>query len=285
MRARTVPSTRPRTKAPSAYTTVLRSARPSPWAYVSTIRSPRKKTFWICRRSATAMSRATAATRTAYCTHRMRWARLRGESLRTRPAAAGDVMPASSRHRRHHGRVRAEPLLVAVLVGPVLDRLLEGRVEGVLDLGGVGVVLLEEEAVLLAGVELLDHREVRVGLGEVEQRTVVVDGRVDPAGLHPGDLGGQVVEDDGLVAVGVLVLVGVGLAGRVGLDAELLALERRQVRDVGGLLGQEGLGRAEVGRREGHGLLPLVVDRDRAHRHVALLRSEDRTGGLRGEVD
>src|SRR6476469_1732765 len=265
--------------------TVLKSARPSPWVSVSTIRSPRKKTFWIWRKSATAMRTTTAATRTAYCTHRMRWARLRGESLRTRPAAAGDVMAMTSRHARHHGRLGAEPLLVAGLVRPVLDRLLEGRVEGVLDLGGVCVVLLEEEAVLLAGVELLDHGEVRVGLGEVEQGAVVVDGRVDPTGLHAGDLGRQVVEDDGLVAVGVLVLVGIGLAGRVGLDTELLALERRQVRDVGGLLRQEGLRRAEVGRRERHRLLPLVVDGDRAHGHVALLRGEHGTGGLRGEVD
>src|SRR6478672_3714487 len=281
MRARIVPSTRPRTNAPSAYTTVLRSARPSPWVRVSTIRSPRKKTFWIWRRSATAMSTATAAMRTAYCTHRMRWARLRGESVRTRPAAAGDVMALSSRHARHHGRVGAEPLLVAVLVGAVLDGLLEGRVEGVLDLGRVGIVLLEEEAVLLAGVELLDDREVRVGLGDGEQRSVVVDRSVDTAGLDACDLRGQVVEDDGLVTVGVLVLLGVGLSRRVGLHAELLALERRQVGDVCGLLHEKGLGRTEVGRRERHRLLPLVVDGDRAHGHVALLRGEHGTGGLR----
>ena len=95
-----VPSTRPKTKAPSRVDEGVVERAAESWVRVSTIRSPRKKTAsGSGGRSATAMSRATAATRTAYCTHRMRWARLRGESLRTRPAAAGDVMAVSSRTR------------------------------------------------------------------------------------------------------------------------------------------------------------------------------------------
>ena len=170
-----------------------------------------------------------------------------------RPAAGGSVTSDGTASRRGVGITSsasdAEPLLVDRLVGAVWIDCLQDLVEGALDLGRVRVVLLEEEPVLLTGVELLDDLVVGVVLGEVEQRAVVVDGPVDPAGLDAGDLGRQVVEDDGLVAVGVLVLLGVGLAGRVGLDTELLALQGGQVGDPRGLLDEQGLRRAEVRRR------------------------------------
>src|SRR6266542_339858 len=168
---------------------------------------------------------------------------------------------------RDRGRVGAEVLLEELVREPLR---LEA-VEDVVDRGHVRRALVQHGAVLLAGLELADHRGVldlaRLDRSQHDRR--VQQDRVDLAGVQGGEgVGGGVVD---LGLRGRLDVVrDVGGAGGVGLraPAELLGVGHAGHR--GAPLRQDPLVGLEVWRGELDHLGPVVGDGDLAEIDVAL---------------
>src|SRR5689334_24883218 len=85
---------------------VFLSAPPTPSVRVVLIRSLRKNCCWIWPQSATNAMTSATPTRTAYCTHRIRWARLRGDSFFFGGASVWVALISSPADLRGHGPQR-----------------------------------------------------------------------------------------------------------------------------------------------------------------------------------
>src|SRR3712207_4312303 len=169
MSASTMPSASARANPSAVNTTVLRRATTITSGNSAPATSRSKKERCSCPQSAENATTATTTTAIAYWTPRetlARWRRVRGTG------GSGGVR-------------RGEPLPEQLVVLPARPRVGDGAVDGLLQRR---VALLHRVAVLLAGVELGGDGEAGVLGGEVQQRRVVVDRRVDLAGLHGGAL-------------------------------------------------------------------------------------------------